>query len=346
MPAPARKTAFQMPDPHRASRRQSEFDFGIDHAPVKVRAYGYQEAHSYPLVSQGKRSSGEHSASFRVPASAAWVFPEIELRSGTSYPSIILDVDGANALYRIVEAVEHYEILTPNWVVTRKASGGTHVVWNLERPVHRGEAARLSPLKALARISEYYADKLQADAGYSGVLAHNPMSKAHGPSFVTNWLHEDAYSLPQLGEVIPMGWRRPAVCKTAIGRNCDLFRALMRWAGSPENIVNDCLAAAHAANQTFALPLPDAEVAGIARSVQQYRLRWITKGKHYTPEQKTLWGRERGIRSGAARRKRTHERDQAITQAIESGRSLRDVAGEYGIDHKAVSWIVNRGGGE
>ena len=154
-------------------------------------------------------------------------------------------------------------------------------------------------------VLEYYAQVLGADSSYCGVLSHNPMSKAHGPGFVTNWLHEDAYTLPELGEVIPMGWRRPAVCKTAIGRNCDLFRALMRWAGSPENIVNDCLAAAHAANQSFLIPLPDAEVAGIARSVQQYRLKWITKGKHYTPTQRTLWGRARGIKSGAARRKGT-----------------------------------------
>ena len=54
----------------------------------------------------------------------------------------------------------------------------------------------------------------------------------------------------------------------------------------------------------------------------------------------------RGIKSGASRRKLTHDRDKAIVQSIESGRSLRDVAGEYGIDHKSVSWIVNRGGGE
>ena len=277
----------------------------LQFVPSKVRAHGLRDVHTYPLVSQGKSRSGAHSASFRVPASQAWDFPEIELRAGNSWPSIVLDVDGETALYRIVDAVEHGDILMPNWAVTRKASGGTHAVWNLERPVHRGESARPSPLRALARVSEYYAAALQADAGFTGVLSHNPMSRAHGPGFVTNWLHEDAYTLPELGEVIPMGWRRPAVCKTAIGRNCDLFRALMRWAGSPENIVNDCLAAAHAANQSFLIPLPDAEVAGIARSVQQYRLKWITKGKHYTPTQRTLWGRARGIKSGAARRKGT-----------------------------------------
>ena len=285
-------------------KRQFQFDFGIDHAPVKVREHGLKEAHTWPLVSSGKQVL-DHAGSYRVHASEAWEFPEIELRAGNSWPSIVLDVDGSNALYRVVEAVEHGEILTPNWTVTRKQGGGTHAVWNLARPVHRGEAARPSPLKALARVSEFYADTLKADAGYNGVLSHNPMSGAHGPGFTTNWFHREAYSLPQLGEVIPMGWRRPVVSRTNVGRNCDLFRALIRWAGKPENIVNDVLAAAHLVNQAFSPRLPDAEVAATARSVHKYRKQWVTKGRYFTPAQSRLWGKERGIKSGAARRKGT-----------------------------------------
>ena len=315
---------------------------GIDYAPAKVRAHGLREAHSYPLVSQGKRSSGEHSASFRVPAADAWDFPEIELRSGNSYPSIVLDVDGANALYRIVEAVEHFEILTPNWSVTRKAGGGTHAVWNLERPVHRGGQARIAPLKVLSRISEYYAATIEADSGYTGVLSHNPMSAAHGPGFTTNWFHREPYSLPQLGEVIPMGWRRPQVSRTGVGRNCDLFLSLIRWAGRPENTVNNCLAAALIINQTFSVPLPHAEVAATAKSVHRYRARWIAKGRYFDQEQRTLWGRERGIKSGAARRALTHDRDKAIVQAVSEGRTMRDVGREFGLSSRAIHWILQR----
>ena len=32
--------------------------------------------------------------------------------------------------------------------------------------------------RSLARVSEYYAAALQADAGFTGVLSHNPMSRA------------------------------------------------------------------------------------------------------------------------------------------------------------------------
>ena len=312
--------------------------FGIDYAPTKVREHGLKEAHTFPLVSKGKQG-GAHAGAFRVSAFEAWDFPEIELRAGNSWPCMIQDIDGANALYRIVEAVEKEEIKSPCWTVTRKGSGGTHAVWNLARPVHRGEQARIAPLKALSRVSEFYADTLRADSGYVGILSHNPMAQAHGPGFVTNWFHRAAYSLPELGEVIPFGWRRPTVSRTGVGRNCDLFQSLIRWAGCPENRENDCLAAAHVINQSFELPLPDSEVAGIAASVERYRKNW----SYYTPTQRTLWGRARGIKSGAARRKLTADRDKTIVQAVSEGRSLRDVAGEYGLSAEGVRWIILRG---
>ena len=330
-----------------AKNNTSPLSLPIQYAPAKVRAYGLKDAHSYPLVAMGKSRSGAHSASFRVEPDAAWGFPEIELRAGNSWPSIVLDVDGSNALYRIVDAVERDTILTPNWTVTRKGSGGTHAVWNLARPVHRGKAARKGPLKSLARVSEFYADALRADSGYNGVLSHNPMSAAHGPGFVTNWFHRSPYRLDELGEVIPLGWRKPTISVTAIGRNCSMFESLIAWAGKPENRENNVLAAAMAINEEIGRihgkrPMDQPEVAAIARSVSGYRAKWIAKGEYYTQDQRSLWGKARGIRSGESRRNLTHDRDKAIIQAVSEGRTMRDVGMEYGLTGAAVYWILNR----
>ena len=103
--------------------------------------------------------------------------------------------------------------------------------------------------RRILEVIPVYAATLQADSGYTGVLTHNPMGAAHGPGFVTNWLHRDPYTLPQLAEVIPFGWRKPTVTVTAIGRNCSMFDALRRWAGEPENRGNDVLAAAMSINE-------------------------------------------------------------------------------------------------
>ena len=75
--------------------------------------------------------TGNHGASWRVPASESWRFPEVELRAGNSWPCIVLDMDGANALERLVYHVDQGDVLEPNWAVTRKDGGATHAVWTL-----------------------------------------------------------------------------------------------------------------------------------------------------------------------------------------------------------------------
>ena len=48
-----------------------QYELAIDHAPPKVRSYGYRDAHSRPLVSRGKRG-GVFESSFRVAPWDAW----------------------------------------------------------------------------------------------------------------------------------------------------------------------------------------------------------------------------------------------------------------------------------
>ena len=268
----------------------NQLTLGIEFAPRKVRSHGLREAHTYPLVSRGKRPGREFS-SFRVAAADAWNYPEIELRSATAWPSIVLDLDGANALERLIYHVEAEHICRPNWAVTRRVGGGTHAVWTLDRPVLRGDTARVAPLTLYGRINEFYAVSLEADPGYNHVLTHNPMSAAHGPAFVTNWGREDAYRLDELAEIIPFGWRVPDIPWTDVGRRVGLFRAVLAFAGKRENAEHDLLAVAIATTQArHNPPLELSYLRGVAKVVERYRARWIARDAYYTPEQKTLWG--------------------------------------------------------
>ena len=200
----------------------------------------------------------------------------------------MLDIDGSNALRRIFDAAEHGEILTPNWTVTRKAGGGTHAVWTLTNPVHRGEKVRRGPLSYLARIVEYYGGKLKSDPSYNSVLCHNPMALAHGRAFITNWMERSPRTLDQLAEVIPLGWKKPKIANTSIGRHCSLFDTLMRWSGKPENRKVPVLTAAHSVNVEIGrshgkIPLPHSEVSEVARRVERYRREWVAKGVSIQP---------------------------------------------------------------
>ena len=256
--------------------------------------------------------------SFRIHASAAWSFPSLELRAAKSWPAVVLDCDGTTGYSRLMVAILDREVPMPNWVVQRSSTGGAHGVWTLARPVLRGAEARERPLKLLARATEYMAQVVGADAGYTGVLAHNPMVPDQGQNLKTDWMRPEAYRLAELAEVVPFGWKRPAVPQTGIGRNCAMFEALMKWAGSPGNLGLPVLPAAMAIYRDIvgqfpgaARPFTPTEVAGIARSVERYRARWAKRGQ-FGPvgdRERQTWGRKMGRKggpaSGRARRKGT-----------------------------------------
>ena len=176
-------------------------------------------------------------------------------------------------------------------------------------------------MRLLARISEFYRQALGADLGYNGVLTHNPMRSAHRHGeFLTHWGRKQPYSLGELAEPIPKGWRLPVKPTTEAGRNCALFVALMKWAGSPANIGREVVAVARATNDGLDVPLGDSEVAGLAKSVERYRRSWIAKGRFYTEAEREAWGCALGLRSGLVRRKGTAGR-------ITANRVLRGAAG-------------------
>ena len=320
---------------------------GIASAPDVVRRHGLAEAHTFPLVSRGK-VEGLVLACFRVPASEAWGFASLELRSGRAWPCVVLDCDGTTGYSRLMCAVCDREVPEPNWIVHR-SSGGAHGVWTLERPVLRGAGAKALPLRLLARATEYLAKVVGADEGYTGVLSHNPMTPDPAQQLETDWRRKRAYPLGELGEVVPFGWKRPAVPKTGIGRNCAMFEALMKWAGSPVNLALPVLPAAWAVYRDIVGAFPGAghafaaaEVEGIARSVERYRARWIHQGRFYSAGERSAWGRRRGIRSGASRRKATEARDLAMVQDRIGGLSMRAIAGKYGLAVGAVHHVLSR----
>ena len=193
--------------------------------------------------------------------------------------------------------------------------GALHLGWNLRTPVHRGAASRPRPLAALGRIAEYYAVTLRSDRGYVGVLAYNPVHS----DYATVYPRSEPYDLAELARALPAHWRRPskpADLTTAPGRNCALFAALCKLAlgGSDEGL----LTWARTLNREFSVPLADAEVRGVWRSVCRYRARWRAQGHQQAfLFRQAARGRKGGTASGVARRAGTPlEQDRAPWAAL------------------------------
>ena len=272
----------------------------ISASTTRPRSFGimaYGTAHTYPLVARRKGQS------FRVHARQAWGYPSLELRAANSWPALTLDCDVPSA---VVDALywNHHGgdgpalPRVPAWSSSVEGQFSLpRKSWFLKRPVHRGESARAAPLRKLARIGEYYREVLKADRGYAGVLTHNPLEETHGPgTFQTHWGRTCGYSLDELAEPIPKGWRLARFTDPpSQGGTAALFRSLMKWAGSPANIGCEVLAVARATNDGLDVPLGDSEVAGLAKSVEGYRDGWIAKGRFYTEAEREAWGRSLGL---------------------------------------------------
>ena len=320
---------------------QGELDLGIDFAPAIVREHGLKDAHLQPLVAWRKGQS------FRVHARKAWGYPSLELRAGNSWPLMGFDCDNPSAvidaLYWNHNGGNGPALPPPNMVVERRSNGHCHASWFLSRPVHRGEAARAAPLRKLARINEFFREVLQADVGYNGTLTHNPLPETHGPGeFQTNWPCSRAYSLDELAEPIPKGWRLPVKPTTEAGRNCALFASLMKWAGSPFNLELEVLPVARVTNQGFEIALPDQEVAALAKSVERYRRSWIDQGRVYTKDEREAWGRSLGLQSAAVRRAANAQRDFRIIEGHAAGWSQRHLAKLFKMSKTGVWKVLRR----
>ena len=322
-----------------------QLTLAIQDAPDKVRAYGLQEAHAFPLVSHGKGYPVH-----RKPAYAAWrYYAEIELRTPGSFPAIVLDVDTEPQDYLTV-ALGSPSVRVPNWVVANPITGHAHVVYCLRHPVVRGHRARKTPMQYHGRVAEYYRAAYDGDRGYMGILTHNPVHR----KWLTSWLREAPYTLAELGEVIPKGWRMPPKPTTPEGRNCALFRGAMRWFGKPSNWeastdLGDVLAWVEQAFREWygrhgaIRDWHRNECQWIAKSVVRYCRRNLASGD--TQKTFSFIQAERGRKSGTKRRGRTAERDAEIVARVEAGESMRSVAHEFGLDESTVRHVARRGAG-
>ena len=302
-------------------------------APSELLACGLRDAHHNPLV--GKRTvAGVRS--WRTSPARAWALPLVEWsRTGNSYAAIGFDCDSREAVERAsASCMGAGDLPTPNVYATRSASGHAQVFYLLDRPVHRGERARVKPLTYLARVVEFYRATLRADAGYTGVLSSNPVHD----DYQATYPRADPYALGDLASWIPNGWRVPRPATTADGRNVELFRALCRR--GLRDTDRQLEAWAHTYNDSFVPPLDAGELRGILRSVYRYRDRWRERG--HKPE--WLWKQAAlGRRSGEVRLARVSDRDRFIVARLDARESVRAVARAFGVSVGTVSTARSRG---
>ncbi|MDO6789254.1 replication initiation protein [Cobetia marina] len=239
----------------------------------------------------------------------------------------------------------------PTLVARNPVNGHAHLFYGLADPVTTSTDARSEPLRYLAAVDCALREKLAADFGYSGLIAKNPLRT--DAWLVKEW-ESQLYTLDELDSWLDLSAykdRRKRMPEYGLGRNCNLFENLRRWAyrairqgwPDPDRWFEAVLTRAEAYNNshyrgTDAGPLNHSEVKAIAKSVAKFT------SKHFSPEGYQRWRTEQGRRGGKSKGKAV--RESLMPRALEmvaSGMSQRAVARELGIDHKTVGNWIKRG---
>lgn len=213
---------------------------------------------------------------WREPRAKALARRYIQLNAAHLVWCIVVDVDHDEVAWKLDAA----NLPEPSWTAVNPFNGHAHVAYVLEVPVPRSDAARVKPLRFLARIEAGLVAALEGDTAYAGLLTKNPLHRA----WHTFWCSEDGvYTLGELAEALgdrlPRQLPRRTEHSHGLGRNVTLFNSLRKWAYTAirryredgrEQWEEMTLAWAQGINLGFPEPLPEREVRDTARSVAKW----------------------------------------------------------------------------
>ncbi|HAW2737368.1 replication initiation protein [Klebsiella pneumoniae] len=165
---------------------------------------------------------------------------------------------------------------SPTLTITNPENGLAHLLYALETSIRTAPDRKMKPLKYAAAVENALRKKLDADAGYSGLICKNPN---HSYWKIAVWQPE-LYTLDWLADSLDLSAAndKVIVADYGLGRNCTLFDKTRKWAyrairqGWPdyEQWLQACYERASVYNLQFTAPLDETEVNGIAKSIAKW----------------------------------------------------------------------------
>ncbi|HGA2506738.1 TPA: replication initiation protein [Yersinia enterocolitica] len=196
----------------------------------------------------------------------------------------------------------------PTLTITNPDNGHAHLLYALETSIRTAPDGKMKPLRYAAAVENALRKKLDADAGYSGLICKNPN---HCHWKIAVWQPE-LYTLDWLADSLDLNAAndKEIVADYGLGRNCTLFDKTRKWAyrairqGWPEyeQWLQACYERASAYNLQFSAPLDENEVNGIAKSVARWTFKNFTEvgfskyvTKTHTSEIQSVRGKKGGL---------------------------------------------------
>lgn len=232
---------------------------------------------------------------------------------------------------------------TPNLIVENPENGHAHYIYQLATPIYKTDASKPKPIQYGNAVYNALRDVLNADVGYVGLMAKNPLNK----QWRAYTIRSEPYTLNQLAEHLELTSKQinkpiaPDEAGTGLGRNCCVFHTVRKWAyveirkfrGKTYNqwldaVLNECVSL----NNQFTLPMNHNEVKGISKSIA----RWVWKRDPHCYamfiERQTIKGRKGGKAKGEAY---SFKREQAVVLRAK-GMSYTEIADKLNVSRRSV----------
>lgn len=257
---------------------------------------------------------------------------------------LVFDIDKPNGMM----AWRYADLAAPNWTVTNPVNGHAHLVYELATPVVTSFRGHPKPIRFAAAIESRYQDQLGADEYYVGLLVKTP---GH-PEWITRQWRSEPYDLSELAEYIDLETPTQRThYVSGLGRNCELFDRLRRWAyrsirdyrgtdlRSHEQWQKTVLDKAEKIAASFPAgnhPFTYTETKATARSVAK----WVWKNYTYDSERFRARQSDRGRISGQRRKATSDLRRERACALRAKGMTNTKIAEELGIHPKSIPRLL------
>lgn len=198
-------------------------------------------------------------------------FKNIQHNSPSRISAIVFDLDFEDSAHKW----EDSNLPQPTWIAINPKNAHAHVGYMLKTPVYNGKNASQKALNYLKSINNTYAQKLDSDVNYGGLLTKNPIHSSWN-SIISGKLYE----LGDLAEYVDLKII-PKKQENILGRNCELFNNLRQHAyriyfdymNDIDKFSDVMKIYANSLNYTFQKPLGKNELDAVVKSV----CKWIVK---------------------------------------------------------------------
>lgn len=217
----------------------------------------------------------------------------------------------------------------PNLAIMNPANGHSHYLYLLDTPVRTAIDGNPKPIKYAAAIQTAMRSRLNADPGYCGLIAKNPLNQ----HWKTKIWTDQAYSLGDLADYLDLTEKaanRERFDNYGLGRNCNIFNDLREYAYSAirqangfEQFHSDCFAYALNLNIALTSPLLLSEIKAIAKSVARWTYANFDNSKFSAIQA------ERGSLKGK------DKRDQGI-EMLKNGYSTREIMEALSVSDRTI----------